>query len=652
MKVIKKKSLYQAIAATVAISITGPALSAAPTGPGFSEQAIEDSISQKLRNFNATNRIKGQYIVVFDENAVKKRADALKSLSIDKQANLETAIQEMAVQAATKAGGAVKTTYKHALQGFVLTNASEKMVRQLAKDPTIKFIEADQIMRANAIQSNPTWGLDRIDETSLPMDGQYVYNYTGSGVKAYIIDTGIRTSHNDFGGRAFSGYTAINDGNGTNDCNGHGTHVAGTVGSATYGVAKSVSLYAVRVLDCQGSGTNSGVIAGVDWVTQNHTKPAVANMSLGGGASSALDTAITNLVNAGVTVAVAAGNDNADACNYSPARAAAAITVGSTTNTDARSSFSNYGSCLDIFAPGSSITSTWSTGDTSTNTISGTSMASPHVAGVAALYLQANPSATPSAVTNAITGGATPNVVTDARTGSPNLLLNSLFSGNSGGGGGGGGGTQELQNGVAETGLSASTGNELNYTMTVPAGASDLSFAISGGTGDADIYVKFGSAPTTSSYDCRPYKSGNNETCNFTSPQTGTYYVMVRAYSSFSGVSLTGSYTEPGSGGGGGGGNTISDTNISASTGQWVDYTINVPAGTSRLTADIWGGSGDADLYVRFGNYPTTSSYNCRPYKVGNNENCTINNPSAGTWYISIRAYSSFSGVNMEAVAQ
>jgi subtilisin family serine protease len=224
-----------------------------------------------------------------------------------------------------------------------------------------------------------------------------------------------------------SGYTAINDGNGTNDCNGHGTHVAGTVGGSTYGVAKNVTLYAVRVLGCNGSGSNSGVIAGVNWVTSNRVLPAVANMSLGGGASSALDTAVNNSINAGVTYAIAAGNSNANACSYSPARVAAAITVGSTTNTDARSSFSNFGTCLDLFAPGSGITSAWHTNDTATNTISGTSMATPHVAGVAALYLQTNPGASAATVRNALVGNATSGKVTGPGSGSPNLLLYSIF---------------------------------------------------------------------------------------------------------------------------------------------------------------------------------------------------------------------------------
>ncbi|HZG43267.1 MAG TPA: S8 family peptidase, partial [Longimicrobium sp.] len=298
----------------------------------------------------------------------------------------------------------------------------------LRNNPNVDYIEQDARVQATATQSNATWGLDRVDQRALPLSGTYTYTPTGAGVNVYIIDTGIRLSHGDFGGRAVSGYDAV-DGGSADDCNGHGTHVAGTVGGSTYGVAKGAKLYAVRVLDCAGSGTNSGVIAGMDWVAQNHAKPAAANMSLGGGASQATDDAIQRMVSAGVTVVVAAGNENQNACNVSPARAANAITVGSTTNTDARSSFSNWGSCVDIFAPGSSITSAWYTSTTATNTISGTSMASPHTAGVVALYLQDNPSATPAGVASALINNSTANKVTSAGTGSPNRLLYSIFGG-------------------------------------------------------------------------------------------------------------------------------------------------------------------------------------------------------------------------------
>ena len=281
------------------------------------------------------------------------------------------------------------------------------------------------MVTADATQSNPPWGLDRIDQRARPLNASYTFNFTGAGVRVYVIDTGIRATHSQFGGRASNVFDAFG-GNGA-DCNGHGTHVAGTIGGSTFGVAKSSLPRGVRVLNCSGSGSNSGVIAGVDWVRTNHVAPAVANMSLGGGASSALDTAVNNLSNAGVAIAVAAGNSNANACNSSPARAANAITVGSTTTTDARSSFSNFGTCLDLFAPGSGILSSWFSSDTATATLSGTSMASPHVAGVAALYKQANPSASATTIRNAIVNGATTNVVTNAGTGSPNRLLYSLF---------------------------------------------------------------------------------------------------------------------------------------------------------------------------------------------------------------------------------
>jgi subtilisin family serine protease len=295
------------------------------------------------------------------------------------------------------------------------------MARKLSEDDRIAWVEEDGEVSIITTQSNAPWGLDRIDQRSRPLSGTFTYTRTGSGVRAYVIDTGILPNHTQFCSRAAVSYDALG-GNGI-DCNGHGTHVAGTIGGSTYGVAKGVLLRGVRVLNCSGSGTWSQIIAGIDWVRANHVKPAVANMSLGGGANSSVDTAVNNLINAGVTVVVAAGNSNANACNYSPARVGNAITVGSTTSSDARSSFSNYGSCLDIFAPGSSITSAWHTSTTATNTISGTSMASPHVAGVAALYLSGSTTASPATVRNALVSNATTNVVTSAGTGSPNRLL-------------------------------------------------------------------------------------------------------------------------------------------------------------------------------------------------------------------------------------
>jgi subtilisin family serine protease len=327
-------------------------------------------------------------------------------------------------------GGSVGHVYEAALKGFSITLGSDAAAEAIARNPNVAYVEPDQVVMASATQNNATWGLDRIDQRSRTLSTTFSYTSTGSGVTAYIVDSGIRTSHSDFGGRASVGYDAF--GGDGQDCNGHGTHVAGTVGGTTYGVAKSVTLVGVRVLGCDGSGSATGLLAGIDFVAKAKAaaplRPMVANMSLGfGGIVSSIDQAVNNAIAGGTTFVVAAGNSNRDACNFSPARATNAITVGATTNTDYRASYSNFGACLDIFAPGSDITSAWHTGNTATNRISGTSMASPHVAGVVALYqsLNTTPSATPSpaAVRGALVGASTSSTVLKAGRNSPNRLL-------------------------------------------------------------------------------------------------------------------------------------------------------------------------------------------------------------------------------------
>ena len=396
------RSSRRRLAAASAISVAALAIGATSA---LTANAAEPTPVGVIQNAGAPGAIKGSYIVTLRGTAADAGSLAGKAL-------------------AAKYGAKIKRTYNAALNGYSV-QLSEAQAKKFAANPAVASVVQNRVFKATGTQPNPpSWGLDRIDQKTRPLNQSYTYPDTaGEGVTAYIIDTGVRITHSDFGGRASYGYDAIDNDNTAQDGNGHGTHVAANVAGNTYGVAKKAKIVGVRVLDNSGSGTTEQVVAGIDWVTQHAVKPAVANMSLGGGVDTALDTAVRNSIASGVTYAVAAGNDGANASNYSPARVAEAITVGSSTSTDARSSFSNYGTALDIFAPGSSITSAWNTSDSATNTISGTSMATPHVTGAAALYLAANKTATPAQVSDALTSAATTGLVTNPGTGSPNRLL-------------------------------------------------------------------------------------------------------------------------------------------------------------------------------------------------------------------------------------
>jgi len=730
-------------------------------------------------NFSAD--VSGQevthFIVTYADNALERNVEAMQSDFARVARETGASIKH----SRTLATGAelVEVSSKRRI---VRSNdwAAEVMVA-FAKNPGVTYVEPDRRMTAfltpNDTLYSTQWDLfEATGGTNQPSAWDIA---TGNGIRVAVLDTGI-TPHNDLTGQTVGGYDFISssatarDGNGrdsnpndegdwfnSTECgtgyasnsSWHGTHVAGTIAAATNnangiaGMAFGARIVPVRVLGRCG-GSTADIVDAIVWssggsvsgVPANANPARVINLSLGGSGScgsfqAAVNTARTN----GAVIVVAAGNSNANVSGFSPANCTGVISVAATNRAGARSYYSNYGTGITVSAPGgetnsvasNGIRSTLNAGTTTQGAQSyayyqGTSMAAPHVAGLAAQILSLNSSLTPDQVRNFITnnaralpgacsGGCGAGIInslatlqavgggsnaapvanfsfavsgltvnfTDSSTDSDGTIASRSWNFGDGttstatnpsktysaagtynvaltvtdNGGAtntktssvtvssGGGGGSVLQNGVAVTGLSATTGNWLHYTMVVPAGATNLSFQIAGSSGDADLYVRFGAQPTTTTYNCRPYLSGSNETCNISPVQAGTYHVSIRAYSTFSGVSLTGSFTPPVAG------NVLQNgvpvSGLSGAAGAWVHYTMSVPAGATNLRFQIAGGTGDADLYVRFGAQPTTTTYNCRPYLSGNNETCNISPAQVGTYHVSIRAYSAFSGVSL-----
>ena len=605
--------------------------------------------------------IPGRYVVAFKGEVSTTAATALRMVSAH--------------------GGKLHHTYTRSLSGFAAT-LSEAAVEEIRRNPSVRYVAQDAWARPHATQTGATWGLDRIDQRDLPLNGSYSYTPTGAGVRVYVIDSGIRTTHTEFGGRATVGTDFVGDGLNGQDCRGHGTHVAGTIAGATYGVAKGTQLVSVRVFGCTGGSPTSTIIAAVDWVTANAVKPAVTNMSLGGGFYQPLNDAVTASIASGIVYTLSAGNDNVDACQQSPASTPAALTVASITSGDVRSSFSNWGSCVDLFAPGSDITSAWYQSDTQTGIISGTSMAAPHVAGVAALYLQGAPAATPATVASAVVASVTHMRISAASigAGSPNKLL---FSG------------LTVEPPAPRIGLNPAA---LGFIfLRLPAGTSSAASVPPGG--EAPRFTASGAgSPRSAALSGDGTRSevatiGGSQSAQFllTNPGTGMLDwtaasdrgwltaspgdgAVASGATALVTATVTGSSLAPGSYTGA---LTFRDpaalnsplalpvtvdvlpalalkpgsprTGLSGAYGSLAYFVVTVPAGATSLLIATSGGTGDADLHVSYGVAPTRTRYDCRPFTGGNTESCQLNFPPAGTYYVLLHGFQAFSGVTLSA---
>ncbi|MBB1469585.1 MULTISPECIES: S8 family peptidase [unclassified Pseudoalteromonas] len=697
-----------------AVALTVSAIFAATSSMANPSEAMTPSIADITTKLQSQAPLGTRFIIKYKNNA-----DEMSTMSA-----AETSPQMMNKKAQgfvknfTSKKGKVKAQYIRAmaLSNHHVMRANKKLsadeaqqyMQEVMASGNVEYIEIDQMLKPFATPNDPRYDdqwhyYEQAGGLNLPTAWDTA---TGSGVTVAVLDTGYRP-HIDLNANILPGYDMIsdtfvaNDGgardsdardpgdavsagecgnnNSAQGSSWHGTHVAGTVAAVTNngegvaGVAYDAKVVPVRVLGKCG-GLTSDIADGIIWasggsvsgVPANANPADVINMSLGGSGScsSTTQNAINQARNNGTVIVIAAGNDNDNANNYNPGNCNGVVNVASVGRNGGRAYYSNYGTSIDVAAPGGAqsfandsegILSTHNSGSSSPSSDSyhysqGTSMAAPHVAGVAALIKQAKPTATPDEIESILKSSTRSFPATCNNCGTGIVDAAAAVAAASGGTTPPVGGN-ELLDGQAQTGLSGAASSDTFYTMTVPSGASNVTFTMSGGTGDADLYVRSGSKPTTSTYDCRPYKGGNSEECSIDSPTAGTYHVMVRGYSAYSGVSLVGNLTTSGNTGNPqAGGGTVSD--ISANAGQWKHYTLDVPAGMASFTVTTSGGSGDADLFVKFGSQPTGSSYDCRPYKNGNAETCTFSNPQAGTWHMSVNAYKTFAGLTLDAQYQ
>ncbi|WP_257325311.1 S8 family peptidase [Pseudoalteromonas rhizosphaerae] len=697
-----------------AVALTVSAIFAATSSMANPSEAITPSIADITTKLQSQDPLGTRFIIKYKNNS-----NDMATFSIaDTSPQMMNKKAQGFVKNFTSKKGKVKAQYIRAmaLDNHHVMRANKKLsadeaqqyMQEVMASGNVEYIEIDQMLKPFATPNDPRYDdqwhyYEQAGGLNLPTAWDTA---TGSGVTVAVLDTGYRP-HIDLNANILPGYDMIsdtfvaNDGgardsdardpgdavsagecgnnNSAQGSSWHGTHVAGTVAAVTNngegvaGVAYDAKVVPVRVLGKCG-GLTSDIADGIIWasggsvsgVPANANPADVINMSLGGSGScsSTTQNAINQARNNGTVIVIAAGNDNDNANNYNPGNCNGVVNVASVGRNGGRAYYSNYGTSIDVAAPGGAqsfandsegVLSTHNSGSSSPSSDSyhysqGTSMAAPHVAGVAALIKQAKPTATPDEIESILKSSTRSFPATCNNCGTGIVDAAAAVAAASGGTTPPVGGN-ELLDGQAQTGLSGAASSDTFYTMTVPSGATNVTFTMSGGTGDADLYVRSGSKPTTSTYDCRPYKGGNSEECSIDSPTAGTYHVMVRGYSAYSGVSLVGNLTTSGNTGNPqAGGGTVSD--ISANAGQWKHYTLDVPAGMASFTVTTSGGSGDADLFVKFGSQPTGSSYDCRPYKNGNAETCTFNNPQAGIWHMSVNAYKTFAGLTLDAQYQ